>query len=407
MIKRIASLLLKIVKVPRYILAIVAVLGIRLIRPFFLVRIEGLFSSRIGHFVGNTELYLCRRDAGINVPIQRHADFFYMERLISNQQLAIMWKRVLRIGPSWMLAPIVRINRLIPGGELHEIGQITEWGDIHNLLDQFPTHLHFTVEEEARGDAELSLMGLPIGAKFVCLNVRDSAFLAEQLPMYDWSYHSYRDCDIQNYVLAAEALSSRGYFVIRMGAKVHATIATSDPKVIDYATNGMRNDFMDIYLGAKCAFCITTGTGWDTVPQMFRKPIVYTNLLPLGEITTSRSVFLTISKKHVWKVSQKTLSLCEIFSYGVGYCSASIQYESKGVTLIENTPEEIRDVALEMEERIEGIWKSQPGDETLQSRFWEVFPTNAVDSQGRRYHGEIRSRFGAMYLRNNQVWLEK
>ena len=407
MLKRIASLMLKIGKVPCYVLAIAAVLGIRLIRPFFLVRIECLLSSRIGHFVGNTELYLCERDAGINVPIQRHADFFFMERLISNQHMAIMLKRVLRIGPNWMLAPIFRINRLIPGGEVHEIRQNAESIDIHNLLDKFPTHLHFTVEEEARGDAELRLMGLPIGAKFVCLIVRDSAFLADQLPIYDWSYHSYRDCDIQNYVLAAEALTSRGYFVIRMGAKVHAAMATSDSKVIDYATNGMRNDFMDIYLGAKCAFCITTGTGWDTVPQMFRKPIVYTNLLPLGEIITSRSVYLTISKKHVWKVSQKTLSLCEIFSHGFGHCRASIQYESKGVMLIENTPKEIRDLALEMEERLEGIWISLPVDDTLQSRFWEVFPTNAVDSQGRRYHGEIRSRFGAMYLRNNQIWLEK
>ena len=69
---------------------------IHMIRPWFLVRWGRLFSSRIGHFAASTELYLCEQEAGINVPKQRYVDLFYMAyQPISNQQLAVMWKRVL------------------------------------------------------------------------------------------------------------------------------------------------------------------------------------------------------------------------------------------------------------------------------------------------------------------------
>jgi len=393
---------------PSYFLAILALLTIRLIRPWLLVRLGGLFSSRIGHFTANTELYLCEQDAGINVPNQRHVDIFYMlYQPICNQQLATMWKRVLRIWPAWILGPIARINRLIPGGDLHEIGNNTQSDrDVHNLLDRFPPHLQFTTQEELRGESELRAMGVPVGAQFVCLNVRDSAYLNSHID-YDWSYHNYRDSNIQNYVLAAESLAEYGYFVIRMGAKVNEAIKSSHPKVIDYATNGMRSDFMDIFLGAKCAFCLSTGTGWDAVPENCRSPVVFVNFVVLGLLHTYRAALLSITKKHVQKTSNKALTLSEIFSSGAGFYSDTSDFETNGIDLIENTPEEIRDVAIEMAEHLAGTWQSRPDDEALQQRFWDIFPIDAVNNiNGNPLHGKILARFGAAFLRNNPEWLQ-
>lgn len=169
----------------------------------------------------------------------------------------------------------------------------------------------------------------------------------------------------------------------------------------------MRSDFMDTYLGAKCEFCISTGTGWDTVPGwLFRKPVVFTNLVPVGHLSHSDKFLLT-TKRHIDSKSNRELTLAEIFSRGVGFCVETSCYESEGVQLIENTPEEIRDVALEMAERLNGTWRAHEDDEALQRRFWEIFPTDAVDpDQGRPLHGEIRARFGAVFLRNNRWWLE-
>jgi len=366
-----------------------------------------LNSPRIGHFAVNTEIYLCEQDAGINVPQQRYIDLFVMSKPICNSQLATMWKRVLHIWPSWILFPAMRVNRLVPGGAVHEVGN-NAYGalDLLNLLDQFPHHLKFTAEEEAKGRAGLQAIGIPPDAFFVCLIVRDSAYL-DSHQIGDWSCHNYRDCDIQNYVLAAEELANRGYFVIRMGVKVHQSMNTAHPKIIDYATNGMRSDFMDIYLGEKCKFCISTGTGWDAIPNIFRRPIVYVNLAPLGYMATFSTRFITIAKTHVLREQEKILTLREIFSHGVGFSQSTSDYDSKGVDLIENTPEEIRDVVIEMAERLSGTWQHKEDDEYLQRRFWEVFPTKATSvHDGRPLHGHIHARFGANFLRNNREWLQ-
>lgn len=393
---------------PLYILAVPAVLLIRLIKPWLLVRWGGLISDRIGHFTANTEMYLCERDAGINVPEQRHVDLFYLSgKPICNHQLATMWRRVLRIWPTWLLTPISRANRLIPDGARNEIGNNTQHDrDVHNLLDRFPPHLEFTPDEESRGGAGLQAMGIPPGTPFVCLNVRDSAYLdAHQL--YDWSYHNYRDSDIQNYVLAAEELASRGYFVIRMGAKVREAMKTAHPKVIDYATNGRRSDFMDIYLGAKCEFCISVGSGFDTVPLVSRRPIAYVNMVPLAYLYTFRRQFLGITKHHYSVQENRELVLSEIFTHDVAFHALASNYESKGIKLIENTPQEISDVVIEMSERLNGTWQAHEDDEELQRRFWEIFSKGLVAViDGRHLHGEIRARFGAAFLRNNRDWLQ-
>lgn len=407
--KKIKRTLHRLLMLPLYLLAVPTVLVIRFIRPMLLVRWQGLISSRIGHFAGNTELYLCEQDAGINKPKKRHVDLFYMAyKPICNQQLATMWKRVLRIWPAWLMAPIAWVNRRIPGGVVHEIGNNTQHDrDVHNLLDRFSPHLLFTDEEEARGEAGLRDMGIPTGTAFVCLAIRDSAYLAAHLKGNDFSYHNYRDTGVQNYVLAAEELADRGYFVIRMGVYVQEVMKSMHTRVIDYATNGMRSDFMDIYLGAKCDFCISVGTGFDAIPYIFHRPTVYVNFVPLGYLGTFLKQALAITKHHYTVEENMELTLKEIFTHGVGFIYRTSDYESKGIQLIENTPEEIRDVVIEMAERLNGSWQPHEDDEVLQKRFWEIFPADEVASHnGQPLHGEIRARFGAHFLHNNREWLK-
>ena len=401
-LKRVSSIPHKLFLV---ILAVPVVFVIRLIRPWFLVRWGLLIGPRIGHFAANTELYLCERDAGINVPGGRHIDIFLIAPPISNNQLATMWRRVLHILPTWALNPVCRINKLIPGGSIHEIGERTQSDrDVHNFLDRFPPHLRFSPEEEIRGELGLRSLGVPEGARFVCLIVRDGAYLDAHTPGFSWSYHNYRDSNIQNYVMAVEELAHRGYYIFRMGAKVREGLKSSHPRVIDYATNGMRSDFMDIYLGAKCDFCISTSTGYDAVPIVFRRPIVFVNSVPLGYFFTFSEKFISLTRHHFSERENRELTLPEIISNGLGFCLESSGYETRGVRLVENSPEEIRDAAIEMADRLEGIWVPHENDDALQKRFWKSFPSGETRN-GRPLHGEIRSRHGAIFLRNSQWWL--
>lgn len=386
--------------------AILIVLGLRLIRPWLLVRWGGLNSWRIGHFAINTELNLCEIDAGINTPNIRYMDIFFIGRTIANQQLAKMWLRAHRVWPHWIHAPITLANRLIPGGAAHLIeGPSQGDRDVHNLLDRFPPHLEFTADELTRGESGLREMGIPADTPFICLIVRDSAYLDNHRPG-SWRYHDYRNSDIQNYVLAAEELADRGYFVIRMGSDVAEAMNSSHPRVIDYATNGMRSDFMDIYLGAKCEFCISSACGFDCVPLIFRRPVASVNVVPVGLLWTSVEQLISITRHYHSTPLGRNLTLQEIFAGGAGFYLHGDEYESHGIQLIENTPEEIHDLAVEMSERQKDDWQPQENDESLQARFWNIFPDDAKNANGKPLHGEIRSRYGAAFLRDNPEWLE-
>jgi putative glycosyltransferase (TIGR04372 family) len=385
-------------------------LVMRLLRPWFLIRINPLFSSRIGHFAANTELYLCERDAGINVPKQRYVDLSYYDGRLANEQLAIMWGRHLNIWPAWLLGPVFKLNRFFPGGSIHEVGDNTQSDrDVHNLLERMPPQLSFTPEEESRGKAGLRAMGIPEGSEFICLIVRDSAYLRSIAPEGNpdhYNYHDYRDGEVQNYVLAAEALADLGYYVIRMGAVVKEPLNSPHPRVIDYATNGMRSDFMDIYLGAHCLFCIGIGTGFDRVPVIFRRPVAYVNFVPVGYLDTYLQNALFLCKKHWLLSEQRWLSFEEIFRDGVGFCLSSLDYATRGVQVVENTPEEIKSLVVEMVERLKGTWQGRPGDDELQRRFWELFPVSAQGALQRApLHGMVRGRYGAQFLRDNPEFL--
>ena len=82
------------------------------------------------------------------------------------------------------------------------------------------------------------------------------------------------------------------------------------------------------------------------------------------------------------------------------------EFESKDILLVENTSEEIRDLVIEMDERLNDLWKTNEEDELLQQKFWSKFLTDELDSREIRLHGVIKSRFGASFLRQNQWWLE-
>jgi hypothetical protein len=268
-------------------LGFVLALVIRAISPWLLVRVKVMMSERVGHLAGNTEIYLCARDARMNEPGVRHVDLWYHNWPISNRQLARMWQRQLHIWPAWLLKPVDRMNRVLPGAVKHQIGANAEMDrDVFNLLERFPPHLKFTADEEARGQAGLRDLGIPAGVPFVCLNVRDSSYLERSVPWKDWGYHSYRNSRIDNYVTAAQELAGQGYYVVRMGSLVKEPLPVADPRIIDYATNGRRSDFMDVYLSARAAFFISTGTGLDAIAMVFRRPYLFVNCVPVEHVHT-------------------------------------------------------------------------------------------------------------------------
>jgi putative glycosyltransferase (TIGR04372 family) len=298
----------------------------------------------------------------------------------------------------------------ISGGNDHEIGRNTALDkDAHNLIDKFPVHISFTDEEELKGKEILNKFGVPEDAKFICLNVRDSGYLSRRHKDHEYKtrlkVNSYRNADINNYILAAEELARRGYYVFRMGIKVLEPLKSYNPKIIDYANSGMRSAFMDIYLGAKCFFCVSTRAGFDGIPLIFRRPIV-SLCVPLIEIFNSSKKYLSIVKHHKYKKNQKELTISEIFSSNAATSEDTDRFNQIGVELWENSSEEIRDLVIEMDDRLNGNWNETKEDILLQEKFWSIFQVNINKFKLEGFlHVKFKARFGAKYLRDNQNWI--
>ena len=411
LLKKLISLFFIFLQLPVYLISVPIFVIITLIKPWYLIRWNSLYSSRLGHFTVCTELYCCERDANINFPKQKYKDFFYLSKAISNKTLEKMWRRSLTILPSWLLKPIHKISNffysLLGKKNIHEINISSMDRDIHNLFEKSNTHISFTENEEIKGKKTLEKFGLPKDAKFVCLIVRDRGYLSRNSESENsarWDYHDYRNGDIDKYVLASEELASRGYYVFRVGTHVEKPLKSKNIKIIDYANSELRSDFMDIYLGAKCSFCVSTATGFDGIPVMFRKPIA-SIVVPLGSILTDSKKNLSLTKHHINKLTKKELSISEIFSSNVVSSYRTDEFKNNNVVLQENTPEEIRDLVIEMDERINKHWKETDEDILLQDNFWSIFKKNMGVNLHQKENEKIKEKFSAKYLRDNKDWL--
>lgn len=270
--------------------------------------------------------------------------------------------------------------------------------DPYGWLEQTPIHLSFTEEEERFGQQALLNMGMSANSSFICFTARDSAYMNSLYPEKDWSYHDYRDADILTYIPAMQALVQQGYSTLRMGAVVTKKLPSNMPGIIDYATTH-RTEFLDIYLSARCRFFVSTGTGIDAIAMIFRRPSVFVNYLPLEAVHFWESQHLFIMKKLWLQDEHRFLTFHEILSSGVGRYYRTEQYTHAGIEIIENTPEEITDVILEMDARLKGTWQTTEEDEDLQRRFWALFTSSGLSQV-------FRSRIGAEFLRQNRELLE-
>lgn len=380
------------------LIAIPIVILVRLLRPIVVIRFGMLRSENIGHFAANTELYLCERDIGLHG--RRVYDFFSHRMPICNQQLAKMWARLLHISPVYRYFD--RASRRLPGWKKHWIPVFARGDvDVKNLIISTKTHLNFTPEEEKIGLQKLCDLGVKLPAEFVCFYARDSVYssntaLKSKKPL---KRHDYRNSSIDNYIPAMQEVAKRNYYALRIGAMVQKPVSMDNEKIIDYATIA-RDEFMDIFLCAKCKFFVGSTGGINAVPRIFRRPMVYVNFVPLRvmHLFACAQKSLILPKKLWLRKEKRFLTFNEALKTGATKFWLSQQYEQAGLDVVENDADEILAAAIEMDERLNDSWVGTSEDIQLQQRFWEIF----VPDNTQRPNLET----SAEYLYENRHWTE-
>jgi putative glycosyltransferase (TIGR04372 family) len=387
-------------------IAIPLLIIIIFLSPILHIRIGFLHSDRIGHFSLNTELSILEKKFfGVKIKSLYQIDLYYLPKESCNKTLEALWRKQLFILPKLFLRPIclvIRSSKFLTNN-FHCGGTINGDRDTLELLDKYPPTITLTDEFINKGQKELFRFGIPSNAKYICLIARDNSYL-KSLYGKNITFHDYRNVDIDDFVIAAEELTNLGYYVFRMGSVVSKPISTNNKMIIDYAYDGKRSDFMDIFLGATCEFCITTSLGFDNIPMIFRRPNLYINHSPLFWARLECSDNIEVPAMYYSKKKKRLLTLSEVFEFKIADILDSQHFSDKKITVVQHSKNDIKEAALEMHLRVNNQWLETDEDRILQKRFKSLFPNERI-LRGKKFHGKINSKIGAHFLRTNKWWL--
>jgi len=404
LLKIIYKYLLRVIFLPVSLLLLSTII---IVKPFKIIRICRVPSTRFGHFIGNSEIYLTYRNS---FKKKKDLILFFLSEPIANNFVKILVKRKLTVFPSFVLLNIHSILKRLKKFNFFKsyILNIREYDrDLDNVLIKNKVNLTLNSQEEKRGLDFLKNIGLNENDKFVCLINRESNYLKNRKVNHE--IHEFRNSEINNYKLACEEILKKGFYIFRMGRNVKP-FNLSDKKFIDYANYKYQSDFLDIFLASKCQFAFGDGDGWIMAPIAFRKPMALANWVPAGIPYLHNDNLFYLFKHYYDKKTGKNLTLKEIFSYKLAFLrnfnKSNNQFELK-----ENSPEEIRDLVLELILKLEKKWQHYTNDSLLKNNFSNIMNINSKNKiwslkKDHKLHNRILGNYSMNFLRKNSSWIK-
>lgn len=357
-----------------YFLSLILLLLLFLIQKIILIRIGYYYKNKIGHSVGNTQIYLFKKKLRKKFNLKKNSlfeidlwiaknksiypiiDNFYKEKII-------MLPQILLLGAYNLCNKYYFFRKFL----------ITEhdWGmDFYNLNYKNKLGSILNKNQDEYALTQLKKISIYAEDKIICFINRNNFF--NKNIMKDntlLKINEYRNSDFSDYLPAAKYLSNKGYKIVRMGS--HDKNFKSK-NVINYTSSKFNNLIIDIFLLKKADLIISSGTGIDLLAYyFFKKPICYVNLVPYLNIQTckfsAKGVFLT--KKLVKE--KKLLSLKEI-AHNHFFKVGSKLYEHAGIKLLNNSKKEILECVKEFYKLNIENYKYKKKEIVLQKKFYKI-----------------------------------
>ena len=199
------------------------------------------------------------------------------------------------------------------------------------------------------------------------------------------TWDSYFDC--------VNSLTDTGLAVIRMGQLVDDLIEPNSCKIVDYAS-ASRSEFGDVWLLGNCKFVIAAATGIYWPASALNRPALLTDKNGLSN--TSYGKHDLVTPQLAWSRSEKRLMP---FSWLIAQGEAWGHKKSLidgDIEIVKNSTEEISEVVLEMNQRLDETWIETEEDIELQNRFKKL--RDAVP----KWQVQEGVRIGADFLRRYQ-----
>lgn len=189
----------------------------------------------------------------------------------------------------------------------------------------------------------------------------------------------FRNFNELDFAETVEALTDRGYSIIKIGRDCKSALSSPDFK--DYASNVLANDEIDLLLFSKARFCISTSGGAEGPSVLFSTPVLIVNFRA-GVLTNSRGFqdrrrcYLPIT--FYYHDTGELLTIQDITNLNLMNHDGFFDEESlkcSGIGVRANHPTTIRLAALDFNEFLGVGWSRhiQSIDGVLISTRWENF----------------------------------
>lgn len=308
-------------------------------------------TSRIGHFAGSIESHIKIINEAVN---SKKKLLLFKKKPIANSFLLKAFEEHLKKnysnikfipGNSFWIA-VANIFKLI---FKIEIIIYRDWDKDYNEFYNKKL-FNLSTNYQIEGQKLLKDLGVPKNSKIICVHNRDSLYLKKHYKnIMDASHHDYRDFSLKNMIPALDFFTKSGFYVVRFGSDNFEKLCdyTNNSMIIDYVNHPLRSDFGDIYLNSVCEFYFGSDSGAWNISRLFRKPGFLINSCPLYSMFCMRWDFPGLIKKIYDIKNKKILSISEIVKLNLINLDDSKKIDKKGFKYLENTPEEILNLAKE------------------------------------------------------------
>ena len=250
-----------------------------------------------------------------------------------------------------------------------------------------PPLLQLTRDDIEYGNAALEALGLPQHAWFVCVHAREAGFSP-----VDEELHRHRNSDIDRTIPAIKEIVRRGGWAIRMGDPSMKSLHPME-HVIDIAHHRLKSDRLDIVLCARARFILGNTSGIALAGTVFGVPCALANMVPMTAMGMA-ATDISIPKRYWSNRESRCLRLNEALSLRLAGMQHAVSFDESGIRLEENSPDEIRELVVEMLDRLAGVSVEDETDRKLQEQ------AGALLAEG-HYSFGAASRMGARFLRRH------
>ena len=214
------------------------------------------------------------------------------------------------------------------------------------------------------------LLKYKLKRNFVGLYSRNSLYV-EKNNLNDKNFHGYRDFDFEDFKLAINFLKNQNS-IIKLGESYLEENFEQFKTKIFTSLDFNSNEEVDYILNAYSRYNVMGDSGVSGISSMLRKKIVYVNLIPLNlEHLSYCSPGSIILPKKIYDLKKsRYLTFSENLEINFSLHSINNPYEENNLKVTNNSPEDILNAIVEMENKIKNISNDNEG-KRLNELFWK------------------------------------